>query len=408
DNHMYGDHRTWIAKSADMGKTWKKFESPEFSGFAHKIKEDLKNSELLFAGTEMGLFASADGGANWFRMKNNIPWYSLVRDIRIHPVTNDLILATHGRGIITVDDITPMRSLTKQIIEKDVHLFANEPVVLTAGKFGDGGFPSTGGWNAGNPISIPPIQYYLKDRVNSGDVKIEIYDAAGKLVQSLPGTKRKGVNKVLWNLRMKPPKVASGGSRIDFGGFVAPMVLPGEYTVKLKVGDKEYSQSMKLLHDDGNKLFSETDRQLQFSTAMELYNLHESLAKQVEDITAKEKMLKDNMSKVKSPKVKKLLQEYYDKLEALRGSLLATKMQSMFADEEKLRERITDVYAAVAGQEAAPGNLQIQRISVLKEELAVAEKSNVQLTEKYFNKVKDALAKEGVDKPAIKDSKEGK
>lgn len=409
DNHSYGDHKTYLAKSTDLGKTWKRIASEEFTGFAHKIKEDLQNKNLLFLGTEMGLFATVDGGDNWFRMKNNIPWYAMVRDIQIHPRTHDLVLGTHGRGIITVDNISPMRALTKEIIEKEVHLFTNAPEALRNGKFGSGGFPSTGGWYSGNPASTQPIQYYLKDRLNAGDVKVEIYDAVGKLVQSMPGTKRKGINMVYWNMRMKPPKVASGGTKTDFAAFLAPMVLPGDYTVKLKVGDKEYSNTLKMVHDESNKTFSPADRQAQFTAAMQLYNQHEQLAKLVDDINEKQKMLKENMEKVKGEKVKKLLKDYYSRLEELRSTLLATKQKSVFADEERLRERITDVYGSIAGQEAAPGNLQQQRIGVLQQEVTKAEQSNAALTTQYFTKVKEALAKEGLEKttPTLKDNKTG-
>ncbi len=409
DNHMYGDHQTYIGKSTDMGKTWTLFKSNEFTGFAHKIKEDLTNKNLLFAGTEMGLFSSVDGGATWFRMKNNIPWYALVRDIQIHPKTNDLVIATHGRGIIILDDITPIRNLTKDIADKEVYLFETGTQKLTTGNFGDGGFPSTGGWNGGNPAAIAPIQYYLKDRLNTGDVKVEIYDAAGKLVQSIPGSKRKGINRVYWNQRMKPPKVATGSAKIDFGGFIAPQVLPGNYTVKLKVADKEYSNGIQLVHDENNKSFTTADRQKQFDASMQLYTLHEELAKTVEDIAGKQKMLKENIDKTKNAKLKKLLQEYHDKLETLRAECLATKQKSIFADEERIRERITDVYQAVAGQEAAPSNLQIQRISVLQNEVSKAANSNTALTTQYYTKVKDALTKEGLLKEStLQDSKGNK
>src|ERR1035437_3676194 len=94
ENHTYGDFQTYLGKSSDMGKTWTRITSKEFTGFAHKIKEDLINKNLLFLGTEMGLFATLDGGNIWFRMKNKIPDYALVRDIQINPVTNDLILAS--------------------------------------------------------------------------------------------------------------------------------------------------------------------------------------------------------------------------------------------------------------------------------------------------------------------------
>jgi photosystem II stability/assembly factor-like uncharacterized protein len=408
DNHMYGDHKTYLGKSSDGGKTWTTIKSPEFTGFAHKIKEDFVNRNLLFLGTEMGLFATVDGGENWFRMKNHIPDYAMVRDIQIHPKTNDLLLATHGRGIIVVDDITPMRKLTKDIIDKDVVLFDNKPITLTMGKYGDGGFPGTGGWNGGNPPSIDPIEYYFKERMSSGDVAIEIYDAAGKLVQTVPGTKRKGINKVYWNLRMTPPKVASGGTKVDFASFVAPMVLPGEYTLKLKAGDKEYTKRVKLVHDYSNPNFTIADREAQYKTATDLYHLHEQLASVVDDINNNQKMLKENMDKVKSDKVKKLLAEYDSKLEALRETLLASTQKSQFADEQKLRERISDVYVAVCNQEAAPSNLQVERVGVLQQQVQKAGQDNLVINNKYAVKVRQALIKESLlkdDKPTLENKK---
>ncbi len=403
DNHTYGDHKTYVGKSTDMGKTWTMFTDKNFTGFAHKIKEDILNKDLLFLGTEMGLFGSVDGGANWFRMKNNIPEYALVRDIQIDSKTNDLILATHGRGIIIVDDISPIRNLTKDIIDKDVYVFNNiKPVSLTTGMFASGGFPATGGWIANNRASIPPIQYYLKDRVSSGDVTVEIYDANNKLVQSIPASKRKGINSVYWNLRMKPPKVASGGTKMDNSGFFAPMVLPGTYTMKLKVGDKEFSSPIKLVHDTANKDFTLQDRNLQYKTSMDLYHLHEQLATVVDDINSKQKMLKRGMDSTNDKKTKAFLTEYNNKLETLRSELLGTKQTSIFADEQRLRERISEVYAAVTLQEAAPSNLQIQRVSGLQQEVNKAQQTNDILTKTYFDKAKQALDKAAAIKKEIK------
>jgi hypothetical protein len=395
ENHMYGDHRTYAAKSEDMGRTWKLFSSSEFTGFAHKIKEDPVNKNLLFLGTEMGLFSSIDGGENWYRMKNNIPWYALVRDIQIHPRTNDLVLATHGRGIMIVDDITPMRTLNRELLEKDVHFFEVVPMTLTMGRFGDGGFPSTGGYVAPNSASITPIQYYLKDRVSSGNVKLEIYDSNGKMVQSLPGTTRKGVNKITWNQRITPPKTAGGSTKTDFGSFVAPQVLPGDYTLKLKVAGKEYSQPLKMVHDPSSS-FTLAERELQHKTAMELYAQHEDLAKTAADISARQKTLKDNMSKVKSEKLKKDMQAYYDKLESLRAELVPTKQTSIFADENRLREDITEVYSAVCNNEQAPTNLQLDRVKELRRKVDEAARKNSEITRQYDEKIRAALTKEGL------------
>lgn len=364
DNHAYGDHKTYVARSSDMGKSWTLLKSDEFTGFAHKIKEDLVNRNLLFLGTEMGFFTSIDGGLNWFRMKNNIPWYALVRDIQIHPVTHDVVLGTHGRGIMIVDDISSIRELTKEVIEKDVHFFPPQPMALTTGMFGFGGSSDQGSYIAPNAPAIAPFNYYLKDRVSSGDVRVEILDANGKLIQSLPATKRKGINRVVWNQRMKAPKVASG-SKPDYSSFIAPQVMPGKYLVKLKVGNKEYDQSLILYHDT-TSLFTEAERQKQFDLSITLYKLHEDLANLVDSINARIAVLKQSLSTETGVKAKKQLQYSMDKLEALKAELVPVKITSMFADEKRLREDLSELYRAVCGGENAPSNLQIESAEALK------------------------------------------
>ncbi len=385
DNHMYGDHKTYLAKSTDLGKTWIQFKSEDFTGFAHKITEDLVNPSLLFAGTEMGLFASLDAGNSWFRMKNNVPWMALVRDIQIHPSTHDLILATHGRGVLIVDNITAMRNMTKEVAETAAVLFETKPMTLTMGRnyVGSGIGDGFVGYNSAQTM---PIQYYFKDRVNTGDVKVEIYDKDDKLVQIIPASKRKGINIVYWNMRMTPPKVATGGTKIDFGGFVAPMVLPGEYIVKLKVGDKYYQNKVQLKRDETNGM-SQSDLEDQFNTAMQLFTMHEQLAKLVDSVSAKTKLLASKNDKIKNAKTKKLAAEYQNALEELRYTLLASKHKSLFADEKKLREEITAVYANVCSQETKPSNLQKGRVPVLSQQLKEAEAKFGALKSKYDDKL---------------------
>ncbi|MEP6617248.1 MAG: hypothetical protein ABJA57_11740 [Ginsengibacter sp.] len=404
DNHMYGDKKTYIARSVDMGKTWTLFKSPEFTGFAHKLKEDNVNKNLLFAGTEMGLYATLDGGDSWFRMKNNIPWKAIVRDIQIQPVTNDLILATHGRGIIIVDNITPMRNMTKEVADEAVHIFEPKPITITMGKnyIGSG---NGDGYIGRNTSQQAPIQYYFKDRVNTGQVTIEIYDNNGKLVQTMPGTKRKGINIVYWNMRGTPPKVAGGGAKADGSGFTAPMVLPGDYTVKIKMGEKYYENKLQMQRGEKDDM-SLADMEQRYNTAMQLYGMHERLATLVDSIGVRQKMVKAYQDKIKTPSVSKLLKEYNDKLENLRSTLLATKQKSIFADEKKLREDISEVYSAVCYQETKPSNLQMERVEGLARQLGDAEKTDVAINNQYEQKVKDAIMREKTDKiepkPVIK------
>lgn len=392
EQHMYGDHKTYAAKSTDGGKTWTAFQSTEFSGFAHKIIEDPVNPDVLFLGTEMGLFASINAGKDWFRMKNNIPWYALVRDMKIHPETNDLIIATHGRGIYILDDISTMRGLTGEIRNKDFHLFETGDIPLSTGQFGDGGFPSTGGWVSPNGPSLKPFQYYLKEKINTGGVRLEILDSNGKLVHSLPGTNRKGINRVTWNQRMMPPKTATGATKPDNAAAIAPQVLPGNYTLRIKAGAQEYNQKFSLTHDALATITPE-ERKAQYAAAMDLYELHLKLASIVAGIAEKQKLYKDTVSTIKNKKDLKWGNDYLLALEALRAELIPTKQTSMFADEKRLREEITQVYLAICLNESGPSNLQLESIRSLTAQVETAGKKATQLNTQYEGKLKEILGK---------------
>jgi hypothetical protein len=386
DNHNYGDFNTYLAKSSDMGKTWTMLKSDEFSGFAHKIKEDLINKNLLFLGTERGLFCSIDGGATWFRMKNHIPDYCMVRDIKIHPRTNDLILATHGRGIIIVDDITPIREMSQEVAQKGLYFYPMKPIKLCYGKY-ENGFPEHDGWACDNAPDIPPLQFYSKKRILSSDVSLKIYDMQGNMLRDIPGTKRKGLNKIEWDLRITAPKTAGGGSKPDYGGFIAPMVLPGDYIAKLNVGDSIYSQTIKITPNDNGKMTLE-DRQVQYDEAKRCMQMHT-------DLTALADELNPLISKVEESYIKnkqnKKMKVFLDSLKAFKGTLMATKQTSIFADEERLREKITKVYGAVCYQEARPTNLQLENIDLLKNDLIKAQTKEKVLKEQYDSKWKNQV-----------------
>ena len=372
ENHMYGDHKTYLGKSTDLGKTWKRMNSTEFTGFAHKIKEDTENKNLLFLGTEMGLFATLDGGENWFRMKNNIPEYALVRDIQIHPKTHDLIIATHGRGIFILDDIRAMRNLTKDIWEQEVYLFQTPDITLNNGKFGWGGPEVSGGWSTGNPAFIPTINYYLKQRLGSGKITLEIYDDKGTLLQTMPGTVRKGINKIFWNLRGTPPKVAAGSTKMDMAGFNSPMVKPGIYTLKLKVKDQEYTGKVKCVHDTENKDLSEEDAKLVYDKAMEMQSLYNNVNNTIDSISYYQRSLKtDTVAFAKN----KNAQAFYNDLQTVKAEFMATKKTSIFADEERLREKVSKLYANFCGMESKPNTTQLESIEDLKKEYATQAES---------------------------------
>jgi len=383
DNHMYGDHNTFLGKSNDMGKTWSRINSKEFTGFAHKVVEDFENKNLLFLGTEMGLFATLDGGVSWYRMKNNIPEYASVYDMQIHPKTHDLVVATHGRGIYILDDISPMSNLTKDILDQEVYLFPTEDITLTNGKFGWGGPDVIGGWKAGNPSEIPQITYYLKQRLSTGKISIDILDEQGKLIQNIPGNLRKGINKVTWNLKGIPPKTAAGSTKLDMAGFSSPMVLPGTYTIKLNVNDKVYTSKVNCVHDINNKDLSLEDRKLVYNKAMELQSLHHQISNMIDSVTFYQSKLKaDTIAYAKNKNAK----AFYTDLQKLKSELMATKKTSIFADEERLRERVSTLYGSFCSMEVKPNSIQLDAIEALKQDFKMLSDGFSNLLAKHLSK----------------------
>jgi photosystem II stability/assembly factor-like uncharacterized protein len=394
ENHMYGDHRTYLAKSNDLGKTWTRINSSAFTGFAHKIKEDLVNRQLLFLGTEMGLFATLDGGLNWFRMKNNIPEYVLARDLQIHPQTHDLIIATHGRGILILDDIRPLRNLTKDIWEQDVYLFSTPDMVLNNGKLGWGGPETSGGWGTNNPPSHPSIDYYFKQRLNSGKVTLEVYDDKGVLLQTIPGTIRRGINKINWNLRGTPPRVAAGSAKMDGAGFTAPMVLPGVYTLKLKVKDKEFTSTVKCVHDSTNKNLTLAQRQLVYAKAMELQGLYNQVNNAIDSINYYQELLKSDSAAYSK---RKHAIAFYDDLQKVKGELMGVKKTSIFADEKRVREKVSELYGNFCYTEAAPDKTQLEAIEDLKKEFGVQQDALQKVMVKHLPKNPEIKLKKAVE-----------
>jgi len=345
DNHMYGDHAAYFAVSNDAGNTWKRIASPEFTGFAHVIREDIKNEKLLFAGTEMGLFISIDGGANWMRSKyQEMPWYNLVRDIKIHPKTGDLLVASHGRGIYIIDDLQPLRELVKSDVNTEVILYPVNDFIYDYSPQ----LPATGdnidGYTAGNKVILPAINYYLKQRSESA-IKIEIYDATNKKIKDINGTAVKGLNKVYWPFNINPPKVAKGGfvagSSVLFSGFVAPRVPVGKYKVVLLAGGKKYEQFINIKPNDA-KGFGAKNIDKLYQQAMRLYNVHEKLAVLVDTMDKTIATLTKIENKTPANQVA------LASLDSMRKEILELNRKTIFFDEFKYRRRLSDLYLEVA------------------------------------------------------------
>src|SRR6516164_1341979 len=230
DRHMHGDMTPYAYKTTDYGTTWTSLNLAESGvrGYAHVITEDTKSPNVLFVGTEFGLWISLDGGQHWAQYKGSDFPAVAVRDIVVEPHSSDLVLATHGRGIWIIDDISPLRQLTANVMAADAVVLSGPPSIQY--------FNSNGGWPQGDAAFTGPsrpgdaqITYYQKARHMFGDLKLQVFDPNGtKLTEFTPKAKHKGINRAPWSMRLPPP-IVPPGAQVLFQASFGPRVMPGTY-----------------------------------------------------------------------------------------------------------------------------------------------------------------------------------
>jgi hypothetical protein len=389
DNHAMGDMKPYIYKTTDLGKTWVSVSTSDINGYTHKIKQDIVNPNLLFAGTAFGLYISIDAGAAWVQYNANVPPVE-IRDIDIQPETNDLLIATHGRGIFIIDDLTPYRNVTQEILNSEASFLPTRPAYIYGGYL-SAFTPNLAGFYKGENVTEDAvIMYYLKDRVVTGDVRVEIYAPDGTMLHSLPGTKRKGLNKVTWDMRIKPPKVAKAVSP-DQSGFVAPFVAEGTYTIKLVRGDKVIETQLELKINPLTPCSSE-DIALQRETSLKLYKMQEDLAFIVSNIL---KVQDETNKMIEAGKVSSSAgKELFNKLEDLRVTLVTIK-EGQLTGEEKLRDMLGWVYLSVTFFNGRPTDSQLDRTRSLETELQEVQKKADDIYKSYLSKVNGELKSNG-------------
>jgi photosystem II stability/assembly factor-like uncharacterized protein len=260
DAHRTDDHKPYVFVTRDFGQTWTSISSNLPEGNVNVVKEDPKNRNLLYLGTEYAFYISLNGGREWKRFMTGLPTVR-IDDIVVHPRDNDLIVGTHGRSIWIIDDITPLQQMSDAVTAADAHLFAVRSATAFASDMTKAnGLGADKHFRAANPQGGTAISYFLKAAV-TGDVKITISDGNGRVVREMDGTKDAGLNRVQWNLGPTPP--AAGPGRGNFGGrggrgggrgvaFITAgnAVDPGTYVVKLSVGGKELMTTVEVEADN--------------------------------------------------------------------------------------------------------------------------------------------------------------
>ena len=264
DFHQMNNRDPFVYKTSDYGATWKSITSgiPKSNlSYAKVIQEDPVRRGLLYLGTENAIYVSFDDGAQWAPLQNDLP-HAPVSGIVVQEHFSDLVISTYGRGFWIMDDITPLRQLTPEVLAANAHLFTVRPayrfrpITATSSTYDD---PTVGE----NPRYGAALNYHLKVPV-AGKVTVSILDQKGELVRTLTGTNTAGINRVYWDLRYTPSTevrlrtsplyaahiVPGPGGRVAPGtGQLSILAPPGRYTVKLTVGNQEFTQPLEVRKD---------------------------------------------------------------------------------------------------------------------------------------------------------------
>jgi photosystem II stability/assembly factor-like uncharacterized protein len=374
DRHTFGDMTPWVFKTTDFGKTWTRIAGADkgVRGYAHVVKEDAVKPQLLFLGTELGLWISTDGGASWAEFKGGDFPTVAVRDLAIQARENDLVIATHGRGIWIIDDISPLRALGADILAKPVAFLPGRPIQQRMG--------GIGGWGEGDAVfvgqSAPSgavVTYYQRSRHTYGRLKLEVVDAAGKVVDTLNATKRRGINRVEWGMQTKPQRIPRA-AQTAFSSTQGPRVVPGTYTLRLTRGS-EVVETKLTIGLDRRAPYSAADRKAQFEAASKIQSTFGEMSILTDKLDAARSACEARAKALPAgdPLTAKL-RAAATKLEDTKKLIVATKEGGAITGEERIREHLDLLYGAVNQWEGRPTRYQLERIDALRRELADVQK----------------------------------
>jgi hypothetical protein len=282
---------------------------------------------------------------------------------------HDLVIATHGRGIWIIDDLTPLRALDPATLAKDVALLPTRPARAVEAR-GDGWVDGHLEYDGEDAPRGAMIAYWQKKRHLFGDMKLEILDAKGSVLQTIPANKARGFNRMTWDRRMKAPRVAAGAS-FSMGGFIGPEVLEGTYTARLSKGKDVITAPLQLLPDPDSP-FTAEDRKARFDASMKMFRMLEDMAYTVDRIR---QVRDDARTRAKDPKAAALapgLEALARDAEDARGRFVPVKEVDGITGEERLREKLSNVYGAVSRFPGRPSQAQLDRIEALGKDIKVA------------------------------------
>jgi photosystem II stability/assembly factor-like uncharacterized protein len=424
DGHRGGDYNTYVFATTDYGATWRSLVSNLPKGeVARGLAEDRKNPDVLYLGTETGLWVSVNRGAQWTRVKANLPTMPIY-EIKQHPRDNDLILASHARGIWILDDVAPIQQWAKSE-GSDSFVFEGEPAtIMNAANDQMKGFEGDRLFLGQNPVAGATLAYRLK--ADAKDVKFIIKDASGTVVRELTGAdtrdaNKAGLNLLKWDLRVQPLRPlppppgapaggggGGGGGGFGGGGNNGPYVLPGTYKATLNVDGRDVQTIDVSVKGDPQIQITDADRKIWHDTARDLHEMQakaNDVAEMVQNAFAQVGVLQQQTrGATLPPNVKQQLDAVVKEFEAVRRRLGLGQQGGGGGgggNTENVRGRIGQLKGSVMAATATPTNTQLMQIRETKAALpGVIDQANA-VVAKVPGLVKDMVGA-GALFPAIK------
>lgn len=368
DRHTVGDFAPWVYRTTDYGAHWDALvtaaDPKGVRGWANIVIEDAVSDHLLFLGTERGLWVSIDTGATWAPYEGSrFPAVS-VRDLAVQPDRHALVIATHGRGIWILDDLRPLRALDARVLQQDLALLTATPAEQRLETWG-GRVTGAASFVGPNPPGGAAITWYQRSRHLFGKLTIEVVGPDGAVIDTLPASTRRGLNRVTWSMHLPPPIVPPAAT-VAGAGTQGPRVLPGKYTVRITKNGAVSEAPLEVVADPRTP-WTPAQRKARFDAAQQVYALFRRQSELFARITALRGAIAERAAEEKAPTP--ALTALDQKLDEVRKQIVATREGGAITGEERLREHTDTLYGAILSWEGPPSAYQVEAIATLGHEM---------------------------------------
>jgi photosystem II stability/assembly factor-like uncharacterized protein len=383
DDHRRSNWTPYLFITENYGQTWRSLVSRDIDGFIHVIEEDPVDKNLLFVGTEFGLYVSFNRGGSWMKWTAGLPT-APVRALVVHPLEHDLVIGTHGRAAYILDDIRPLRALSAELTAKELHLFpVADAYQYRTSFFGGKGYLTPGNmeFQGQNRLAGALITYSLHNAPSSEEkekeeeeeedsLEIEILDAGGEVIRTVKGPLKDGMQRASWDLRRKAFEAPPDPDRWP-GEEVGPHVLPGAYTVRIQLGETTAEQNVRV-HPDPRSTIDVAEREQKYTALMETGKLLEAVTaaykkidgslQAIDDVSKRSDELEDAQKESIQSKGKAL----QEKLKSFSRQLTQSPEQQGIWERTQLAVRLEELSGRMQSSFDAPTAGQRSELEELK------------------------------------------